>query len=504
VSNARADGAVAGLAPYRVDAPAPRATRLELGDGWGCAELQDRSRFCWVAPVGPEQESAVLAHPVPWLDDSYTSAGPDRICRRDVDPIRCFRAPEFIRFRDLRARTGKLNDAPESWLLALPGGDGALIDSTPVTHGAFRGCRGGLCWGPYSTLASSSGLTLCHHQQLAVPCAVANEATLRELWEMVRSDSSMIGDLFGCFHDSHGVRCIGASRDGLFGTREACPPTLLKMWPTATGTVVAPNAKCSAKPVYLHEGDAPGNQESASPRGVCFEELANTTARPFEPRPVASPTPAQHCFGPLWLPDLPLQQILLGLGDEPSACGIDTEHRVLCWGAGYSVRGRSPRRVEFALPKVDGVAFGSPGKFPATCASHRNCARVAEPLPTCSGSDTSRRVSAVLKEPKSLEGRLVRVRGELGLSTWSRQPASAAVQTASCPPQPSFPIVLRDGSQQLFIEGLTCSGDRSRLCCNAPALGQAVMVSGLLTWRNAFASQGDAWTLSDTTLCELH
>jgi hypothetical protein len=200
-------------------------------------------------------------------------------------------------------------------------------------------------------------------------------------------------------------------------------------------------------------------------------------------------------------------QVELGLGDEPSACAIDNQEAVHCWGAGYSRLGRPARRVEFPNSGGDAAAFGLPGAFIPGCGVERKCARVAATLPSCSASETSRSVSAALKDAESSDQRLVTVRGELGLGLGSELPlgvggCGASGELSCCPPESSA-IVIRDGTAQLFIDGRRCSGDRSRMCCDTPAFGQPVLVRGRLTFRTEFRTLGAAWVLTETTLCEL-
>lgn len=511
--NSRPGHQLAARVEYRAGAKPPIAATIEVGDGWGCATLQDRSRYCWEAPgrelgVG----GPVVAQHVAWLDDTRTAAGPDRICSRELDDARCFRAPDFIRNREelARRRDSRAVSDSASWL--VPRRDeqhGPLIDPTTVRHGAWRGCADELCWGPRDALPESASgqLKICHHEALAAPCAVADTASLRKAWDMaMMNPHSMIGDLFGCFRTHRGLLCIGASRDGLFGTREACPSELLSAWPTATGAVPAPKARCSRTPVLLRSGETAGNIESASPRGVCFEELASARGGFEQLANAAGRWSNQYCFGAVWLPELPLVQVAVGLGDEPSACGIDRMGQVYCWGAGYSHRGRPLRPIEFAIPTAPSVAWGVAGPFHPSCNINRNCTRSPKVLAACPAGTSSRTVRAVLKEPKSLAGQTVAVRGELVVANLATSLVGIMCEGGEgnfCCDSAASPIAVRDPTHQLIIEGLKCTGDLSRMCCNASPLGQPVIASGRLTWRRWVEGMGDAWTLAEATLCEV-
>lgn len=509
LANDRPARLTAKPAEYRDDAKPPSASRIRLGDGWGCAELADRSYYCWEAPSGDVRSRApVLANHVAWLDDTRTSAGPDRICRRNVDGARCFRAPEFMRDRGSLARTpgSQASDNEASW--ALPAADlrDPLVDATPVQHGAFRGCSDGLCWGPQDGApAASPDLKLCRHQQLVVPCAVAESQALSEFHRLGLNGPTMIGDLFGCARTHRGLLCIGASRDGLFGTQAACPPELRSAWPTATGTVPAPMARCSRTPVPLRSGPTFGNKDSAGPRGVCAEELTSSSKGLLES--LAHPHwPELHCFGAVWLPKLLLSQVEVGLGDEPSACGIDRKGQVHCWGARYSERGHAARPIEFVVPKAPAMVVGVAGPFRHSCGINRNCGRSAESLSRCRPGTPNRTVHDVFEAAESLEGQIVAVRGELGVANIS-QAHDAIVcdggEGSYCCASGAAQVVVRDQARQLFIEGSTCTGDISRLCCNRGALGQPVIASGRLTWRRWVEGAGEAWTLAEPELCEV-
>jgi hypothetical protein len=54
-----------------------------------------------------------------------------------------------------------------------------------------------------------------------------------------------------------------------------------------------------------------------------------------------------------------------------------------------------------------------------------------------------------------------------------------------------------DGESFVAIEGERCGGDESRLCCELPAYGQFVVVTGVLEapWRERW------WRLTHSTIC---
>jgi hypothetical protein len=47
-----------------------------------------------------------------------------------------------------------------------------------------------------------------------------------------------------------------------------------------------------------------------------------------------------------------------------------------------------------------------------------------------------------------------------------------------------------------------CGGDDSRQCCDAPAFGQEVVVSGKLTSRSRGEWDGGYWRITEAVLCD--
>lgn len=64
-------------------------------------------------------------------------------------------------------------------------------------------------------------------------------------------------------------------------------------------------------------------------------------------------------------------------------------------------------------------------------------------------------------------------------------------------------MVVRGDGESLTLEGLKCSGDLSRVCCNVPALGQPVVVTGTLTWKRHVIPIGASWELANPRICEI-
>jgi hypothetical protein len=501
---------------FRPAANPPAALALHLGDGWGCATLHDGAHYCWVA-AGRNARPIVAQH-VAWLEDRWLGVGPDRVCvAADEHTVRCWRAPDFLTrpwWQMLSSADAPLREAL-SWRVArgddatFAGSRQRVTDPTPVEHGGWRGCSEALCWGPIDRAPAPSLIPLCRAGPLAAPCAVADERALRDFEGIAHVGGVIVGDLFACLRSFDGVVCIGASRDGFFGSSRACPPELLRAWPIASGTVSAPNARCSREPVRLGTGKYFGNAGAAGPRGICLE--------------AQSELPSQYrCFGAiagLRGPSVPFATIAPGLGDEPSACGIDPDGQVQCWGAAYSTEPGRAVPIAFDVPERQGVAWSQPGHFEGACTVHRNCARDATPLPACSALSPLTTLKELFVFSRAYEGRIVHVLGQLVLAglpageACGWLPAELRTQSGSkvkeidydstpCCEQSGTAVAVTDGHNYVAIDGLTCSGDASRLCCDAPVLGQSVTVTGRLVFREWVQGSGPMWTLADAALCE--
>jgi hypothetical protein len=158
------------------------------------------------------------------------------------------------------------------------------------------------------------------------------------------------------------------------------------------------------------------------------------------------------------------------------------------------------------IPQEPSLVVGVDGPFHHSCGINRNCGRSAESLPRCRPGTPNRTVDEVLEAAESLEGQVVAVRGELGVGSISEAHEAVICDGGEgryCCSSGMAPIVVRDQARQLFIEGSTCTGDISRLCCNRGALGQPVIASGKLTWRRWVEGAGEAWTLAEPALCEV-
>ncbi|MGC4070576.1 MAG: hypothetical protein QM784_39090 [Polyangiaceae bacterium] len=501
---------------YRAKAKPVLVVHLYLGDGWGCAQLHDDSTYCWQASPPGTQVATIKAEHVPWLDDRSLGAGPDRICTREVGyDYRCWRAPEFMSLdRTWRKPDPKSVNPNMTWVVSTHGGD-SLVDGQPVSHGAWHGCSSSWCWNP---AAPQSVVKLCRVGGTVIPCAGVDEATLREFDDRPNLGSSIVGDLFACRRWNDKLECLGASRDGFFGTAEECPKELFTSWPTKSGPVAAPNAKCANKPVRVGSSRFFGDEASASSRGICIGDQDVNTHNEDGSLKVK-----YHCFGAVTPFQPGLSSIQLGLGDEPSACALNTAGEVLCWGHGYTNSSARSVSIEFAIPKSDPiVAWQGKGRFHTSCQNHRNCTKSAPPLPACREGLKPLRLSDVFKRAEELKDTSLALSGTLGMSDvvsdqdaiqcgpYEADGITPDVKRGGgfgddyCCIEAHGPVVVADSNGYLPLEGILCSGDRSQMCCNIPVLGQRVVVTGTLVWRDYVAMLGPSWALADPEICQLN
>jgi hypothetical protein len=70
-----------------------------------------------------------------------------------------------------------------------------------------------------------------------------------------------------------------------------------------------------------------------------------------------------------------------------------------------------------------------------------------------------------------------------------------------CCNRASSDVFIGDPPRGAFLQ-YGCGGDESRQCCNAPAFGQEVVVSGKLMPRSRGEWDGGYWRISDAQLCD--
>jgi hypothetical protein len=176
---------------------------------------------------------------------------------------------------------------------------------------------------------------------------------------------------------------------------------------------------------------------------------------------------------------------------------------VLCHGPGYSPPGApdAPVIVEFdpgpPLAESAVVPFGPSVAWQDDCLARRGCSRGPSPIPRCRPGTTSRPWADVLAEANPLVGQTVHVRGVLAVEL--TYDTAFDCGEGSCCDERGGVIVLSGASLPLVLGGLSCAGDDSEVCCDAPAYGQTVIATGRLEW----ATEGlRAWMLEQPELCE--
>lgn len=156
-----------------------------------------------------------------------------------------------------------------------------------------------------------------------------------------------------------------------------------------------------------------------------------------------------------------------------------------------------------AVPVGREARLGSdfPDRWSSRCAVQKACASL-KALPRCASN------LAVLDSlpASSIDSRQpVALRGRLALSTVTttavacKEP-SVREPRKNCCNSVGASALIRCGETAVRLDSLGCAGDESRLCCNTPAFGQAVVAMGTL--RPAENSgQSPSWELLNPNIC---
>ena len=503
--------------------------QLIVGSGWGCVRLRRYGASqlqCWRGPQGKQGKkdgkaaaAPLRAQPVPWVDVDEYAGSADRLCALVGQEARCWPAATLfgpaprdapgstatgksIYEREIWAGSGFACTAKDKvWTCSGDDSYGQLGKGTAAapgdrlfglnaTLGAAHGCvmdaLSVRCWGRNDTMQLGFTSTdTCRVGQRDVPCSRAAKPPSVPL---PQGAGVTAADTYTCAQRGH-YHCWGASRDGLFGTAEECPPGLRGAFPTRSGTVAAPNATCSAKPAELPAFPADNNRQTYNlaigPRGACGIFAGEVRCAG------AIPTPPAMRLDPFGGG----ATLAVSPGDDASACAVG-KGGVSCWGEAYSPAGDPTRlfRIEYAEipaggPAVDGEA---PEKgWPKRCAVDYSCEQ--RTLSACPAGATVVPWSTVVSGGGARDGAAVTLGGALLVQ--AADGPDPPPEQYRCPSADPLPIVIGDAKSPLVLDGLTCAGDPSRRCCAAPALGQNVVVKGKL------ASAGTRWILRNPELC---
>jgi hypothetical protein len=534
----------------RVPAPPPaqqprRLGWLLVGERWGCASFAGGTGDafqCWDAGPSPRAWS------VPWMTDHELRAAPDRLCEFERPALtwRCWQRPRRgdTGPRELPESWEWLNPNHASWESAYSRGDrvgdvfmGGTFACLQTTRGSGVFCRGDdrfgqlggsgtpgpdagrddpafvrgispaqfptagtwhacvlqnsgyntvyvACWGrgDYGQLGGPVDAS-CVVDGVAVGCS--RQGVRRVKAEQVAAVRA--GDLFTCLTTRKGIRCWGASRDAIFGSRGSCPEALRRAWPTLGAPVPAPNAACSEDPVAISGIDEFEPSFMVAPRGLCFHDNGRL-----------------RCLGAIPLPhDKSISNFVMSPGSDAAACTI-RGNEVVCWGEGYSppqVPDR-PVPITFETPPPIGetavIQNGDPASWSGRCRARLGCTRSPLALGPCAPSAKTSPLAEVFARATARAGEVVRVRGMLRVGPTFETLVGCAEH--ACCNSASSEIFIVDERNAFALAGLGCSGDESLQCCNAPAYGQTVVAEGRLEAVRD-AQPGTSWRIVEPKLC---
>ncbi len=359
------------------------------------------------------------------------------------------------------------------------------------------------CWGRNDQgQLGGRGNDLCGPVDARIACATKPRAVP---FAVAAGAVPGAGDLFSCITGpaTQGILCWGASRDGFFGSKAACPESVRASWPSVNGgpAIRAPNVACAAWPApvpafagltidRIADPAAVGHTGALDlgigPRGACIVHDGHVRCAGAVPTPRAGP----------------LTRVRVSPGQDASACAIGADGAVYCWGEGYSTdpaTGVTARlRIEPRLPNSDAAAIDNDGKTGPSCFVHRPCYQKRSLAACATGAAALARPWPALRGDglTGLEGRPTRVSGTLRAGSGYR---TAVGCDDDCCNSSGGPMVVGEETNGLVLDGLGCFGDESRRCCDIVP-GQRVIAEGKLR-RYKRQPEYSGWMLEDAQLC---
>jgi hypothetical protein len=173
------------------------------------------------------------------------------------------------------------------------------------------------------------------------------------------------------------------------------------------------------------------------------------------------------------------------------------------------------RRIKGQPPAFDNqaVAFATwidPSTLDDSCIAKRGCDSF--PFMVAPRAITPRAVSRcppevrdatsvdeLLSTADSLAGRVVHVRGPIGIGSIGTSLVECA-KGSCCNGVSGTVVLVGSGRGTVALDRFRCIGDDSGLCCDAPAYGETVVATGRLA-DNGSLPPYRQWGLTDATLC---
>ena len=119
-----------------------------------------------------------------------------------------------------------------------------------------------------------------------------------------------------------------------------------------------------------------------------------------------------------------------------------------------------------------------PPNWNARCLAKRGCARKVGTIAECDPAKKVAEWSELAPDADKWLGKVIEVSGVLGLT--GSNVATKPCEPGECCHHLRFDMALDSAPYSVFLPGLTCVGDDSKLCCSVPAESQTVIARGTL------------------------